>query len=172
MTARTEDKDPLSDLYGVRFGGDGNSHDEVNEEESITPIGDEELRQYEAGGKGHDDYREEEKNQVSTDEDEELAKVKLTKEEIDFAINTMIKEAKYDELSIRQIIHGFNSTFTRLPIPHVINSKNSGAGKSYILNHVASFYPEKYVLTLAGMSDKAMYHSDGPMVVEDPATGK
>ena len=171
MTAKTEDKDPLSDLYGVRLGGNGNSHDEENEEESITPIADEKLRPYEAGDNGHDDNKEEEKKQDSTDEDEELAKIKLTKEEIDFAINTMIKEAKYDELSIRQIIHGFNSTFTKLPIPHVINSKNSGAGKSYILNHVASFYPEKYIMILAGISDKAIFHSDGPMVVEDGETG-
>ena len=109
---------------------------------------------------------------TGTDEDEELAKVKLTKQEIDFAINTMIKEAKHDELSIRQIIHGFNSTFTKLPIPHVINSKNSGAGKSYNLNHVASFYPEKYIMILAGISDKAIFHSDGPMVVEDGETGE
>jgi hypothetical protein len=174
MTARTEDKDPLSDFYGVRLGGDGNSHDEENEEEeeSITPIADEELRQYELGGNDHDDNKEEEKNQVSTHEDEELAKVKLTKEEIDFAISTMVKEAKYDELSIRQIIHGFNSTFTKLPIPHVINSKNSGAGKSYLVNHAASFYPEKHILILAGISDKALFHSDGPMVVENPDTGE
>src|SRR5918994_3927009 len=136
--------------------------------------------QFEAGGNGHDtdnenyNKQEEEKEPENRkeDEDEELAKTKLSKEDIDFAISTMVKEAKYDELSIRQIIHGFNSTFTKLPIPHVINSKNSGAGKSYILNHVASFYPEKYILTLAGMSDKAIYHSDGPMVVEDGETGE
>src|SRR5215204_1817972 len=128
--------------------------------------------QFEAGGNGHDtdnendNKQEEEQEPEHSKEDEELAKIKLTKEDIDFAINTMIKEAKHDELSIRQIIYGFNSTFTKLPIPHVINSKNSGAGKSYILNHVASFYPEKNIMILAGMSDKAIYHSDGPMVVE------
>ena len=133
-------------------------------EESITPIADLELNQFEAGGNGHDELS-------PLDEDEELAKVKLTKEDIDFAINTIIKEAKYDELSIKQIFLGFNSTFTKLPIPHVINSKNSGAGKSYILNHVASFYPENYIMVLAGISDKAIFHSDGQLVVEDPVTG-
>ena len=84
----------------------------------------------------------------------------------------MIKEAKYDELSIRQIFHGFNSAFTKTPMPHVINSKESGAGKSYLLNHVASFYPEKYILTLGWLSDKAIFHSDGPMVIEDETTGE
>lgn len=55
---------------------------------------------------------------------------------------------------------------------HVINSKNFGAGKSYLLNHVASFYPDKYILTLAGISDKAIFHSDGPMVIEDELTSE
>jgi hypothetical protein len=184
LTARTDsndkdnyssNKDSLSDLYGVRFGpGNGNGNDREDEEEkeeSITPIADEQRRQFEAGGNGHDE-KEEQYNDNTEDEDEQLAKIKLTREDIDFAINTMIKEAKYDKLSIRQIIHGFNSTFTKLPIPHVINSKNSGAGKSYILNHVASFYPEKYIMTLAGISDKAIFHSDGPMVLEDRETGE
>jgi hypothetical protein len=115
---------------------------------------------------------EESREEQQLNEDEKLAKIRLMKDDIDFAINTIIKEAKYDELSIRQIIHGFNSTFTKLPIPHIINSKNSGAGKSYILNHVAQFYPDKCIITLAGLSDKAIFHSDGPMVIEDENTGE
>lgn len=136
----------------------------MTEEWSPTPIED---AWDEMDGNGHKDSVNEEE-----DEDEILARTILTKEDIEFVINTIIKEAKYDELSIRQIIHGFDSTFTKLPIPHVINSKNSGAGKSYILNHVASFYPEKYIITLAGMSDKAIFHSDGPMVIVDENTGE
>jgi hypothetical protein len=130
-----------------QFDAGGNGHG------SETPIADEELKQYQ-------------------DEDEKLATTKLTEEDIDFVLKTIMKEAKYDELSIRQIFHGFNSTFTRTPIPHVVNSKNSGAGKSYLLNHVAAFYPEKYILALAGISDKAIFHSDGPMVIQDESTGE
>jgi hypothetical protein len=37
---------------------------------------------------------------------------------------------------------------------------------------VAQFYPEKYIMILAGMSDKAIFHSDGPMVVEDENMGE
>jgi hypothetical protein len=170
MTAtETEDnKEILRDLFGVRFGpGNGNDNEEEEEKkEPETPIIDEELKQYESQRDSGEQENE------SVDEDDELAKIKLTKEDIDFTISTMIKEARYDELSIRQIIHGFNSTFTKLPIPHVINSKNSGAGKSYILNHVAQFYPEKNILILAGISDKAIFHSDGPMVAEDANTGE
>jgi hypothetical protein len=132
------------------FDAGGNGHN------SETPIADEELKQY----------------QDQPDEDEELAATKLTEEDIDFVLKTIMKEAKYDELSIKQIFHGFNSTFTKTPIPHVVNSKNSGAGKSYLLNHVAAFYPVKYIFTLAGISDKAIFHSDGPMVIEDKVTGE
>jgi hypothetical protein len=74
------------------------------------------------------------------DEDEELAAIKLTKDDVNFMFQTMMKESKYDELSIKQTVHGLNSAFTRLPIPHVSTSKESGAGKSYIVNHIASFY--------------------------------
>ena len=169
MTTRTDSndndnnaKDSLSDLYGVRFGpGKGNDReDEGEKEESITPIADEEVRQFEAGGNGHD-------KEQSIDEDEDLAKIKLTREDIDFMFDTMMKEAKHDELSIRQLFLGMMSTFTRLPIPHVTNSRDPGAGKSYLLNHVASFIPDKYVTLLAGTSEKTLFHRDGVMVYED-----
>jgi hypothetical protein len=117
-------------------------------------------------GDGNGDARsEEEQQQEQTDEDEELAKQKLTKEDIDFMFQTMMKESKYDELSIKQTVHGLNSAFTKLPIPHVSTSKESGAGKSYIVNHIAGYYPDKYLTRLAGVSDKALFHLDGPMIV-------
>ena len=80
------------------------------------------------------------------------------------------REAQHDGLSIKQLFLGMMSTFTRLPIPHVTNSKDSGAGKSYLLNHVASFIPDKYVTLLAGTSEKTLFHKDGVMVYEDPET--
>jgi hypothetical protein len=135
-------------------GGYGND----KQEESGTPIADEELKQ----------YQEEEQR----GEDDGLAAIKLTKQDIDFMFQTMMKESKYDELSIRQTVHGNNSAFTRLPIPHVSTSKESGAGKSYIVNHIADYYPDKYITRLAGVSDKALFHLDGPMiVVKDDETG-
>jgi hypothetical protein len=76
---------------------------------------------------------------VNIDGDEQLAATKLTKQDIDFVFETMMKEAKHDELAIRQIFHGFNSAFTKTPLPHVVNSKDSGAGKSYLLNHWPTF---------------------------------
>ena len=113
------------------------------------------------------------KDLEQNDEDEELAKNKLTKEDIGFMFQTIMKESKYDELSIRQTVHGFNSAFTRLPIPHISTSKESGAGKSYIVNHVARYYPDKHIIRLAAVTDKALIHLDGPLiVVKDEETGE
>jgi hypothetical protein len=55
----------------------------------------------------------------------------VTSEDIKFIIEVMKKEAPYDETSIKQLFYGMNSAFTRLPIHHNVNSKKSGAGKSY-----------------------------------------
>ena len=145
-----------------QFDAGGNRQDN---KESETPIADEELKQYQ------EQVRTEEQEQK--DKDEELSAIKLTKDDIDFMFQTMMKESRYDELSIKQTVHGLNSAFTRLPIPHVSTSKESGAGKSYIVNHIAGFYPDKYITRLAGISDKALFHLDGPMiVVKDEETGE
>src|SRR5205823_3899212 len=102
----------------------------------------------------------------TTEEDEEFRlaiEEKLTNQDIAFAINTMKKEAPHDGISIRQLFYGMASTFSKNPIPHNVNSKDPGAGKSYLLNLVASYFPEKYVIALAGMSDKAILHRNGIM---------
>ena len=97
----------------------------------------------------------------SSVEDEEEARLasdnKLTDADIDFVINTIKKEAEYDELSIKQLIYGMSSAFTKVPIHHVVNSKDAGAGKSYLLNLVGDYYPDKYVIAQVGMSG-LIYH--------------
>jgi hypothetical protein len=112
------------------------------------------------------------KQELYVDEVEKLVDAILTKNQIEFVFNTIMKEGQYDELSIKQIFYGYISAFTKIPIPHVVNSKDSGAGKSYILNLVASYFPEKYVMIFSAMSDKALYHRDGPLVIEDEKTGE
>jgi hypothetical protein len=96
---------------------------------------------------------------------EQLSNEKLTTEDIAFVISTMKKEAEYDEVSIKQLFYGYCSAFTKCPIPHTINSKDSGAGKTYLLVTVAGYFPSKYIIELAGMSDKALVHRPGTMVI-------
>ena len=139
-----------------------------NEKENLRNAGSD-------GGNGQANIVEEveAERKEGEDDDEKLASVILTKQDIDFMFDTMMKESKYDELSIKQTVHGLNSAFTKLPIPHVSTSKESGAGKSYIVNHIAGFYPDKYITRLAGVSEKALFHLDGPMIiVKDEETGE
>jgi hypothetical protein len=111
-------------------------------------------------------------NAGQAEQELDICKEKLSKQDIDFAIETMTKEAKHDRISIKQLFHGYNSGFTKAVIHGNLNSKNAGAGKSYLLNKVADYYPDKHVLILTGVSDKAFQHMEGTMVVEDKDTGE
>jgi hypothetical protein len=59
---------------------------------------------------------------------------------------TMKKKAPYDETAIKQLFYGMCSAFTKLPILHNVNSKDAGAGKSYLLSHVGGHFPKRYAL--------------------------
>lgn len=98
------------------------------------------------------------------------AAIPVTSEDIKFVIDVMKKEAPHDETSIKQLFYGMASAFTKLPIPHNVNSKDPGSGKSYLLVLVSGYYPDAYVIPLTGMSDKALLHQQGTMVKEDPVT--
>lgn len=91
----------------------------------------------------------------------------VTFEDINFVLLVMVKEAPHDKQSIKQLFLGMLSAFTKLPIHHAISSKDAGAGKSYLLVLVAGYIPKVYVVALTGMSDKAMLHKAGTLVVED-----
>jgi hypothetical protein len=107
------------------------------------------------------------------EEEERLAaNNKLSADDINFVINTIKKEAQYDELSIKQLFYGMASAFTKRPIHHIVNSKESGAGKNYLLELVSRYYPDQYVTPLGNMSDKALFHRRGILVITDPSTGK
>jgi hypothetical protein len=71
----------------------------------------------------------------------ELAAV--TSEDIDFVFECMAKEAPHDKQFIKQIFYGMLSAFTRLVMHHAISSKDSGAGKTYILVLVAGYMPQE-----------------------------
>jgi hypothetical protein len=97
---------------------------------------------------------------------------KVTEDDINFVIETITREAEHDKISIKQLFYGMASAFTKIPIPHTVNSKIAGAGKSYLLNLVAEYYPQKYVIILAGASAKALLHREGKMVIKNLQTGQ
>ena len=123
-----------------------------------------ELFTYDGNGNGNGNGQEVSK--------EDLLNQKVTKEDINFVIDTIAKEAKHDRISIKQLFHGYNSGLTKTVIHGNLNSKNAGAGKSYLLNKVSEYYPGKHVLILTGASDKAFQHKEGIMVLENKETGE
>ena len=108
----------------------------------------------------------------SDNRESELLDQRVTKQDIDFVIDTIAKEAKHDRTSIKQLFHGYNSGLTKTVIHGNVNSKNAGAGKSYLLNKVSEYYPDEHVLILTGASDKAFQHKEGIMILEDKKTGE
>jgi hypothetical protein len=96
----------------------------------------------------------------------QLVKEKLTAEQIAFVMEILKRKAPYDMVPIKQLFYGMCSAFTKIPIPHNVNSKDAGAGKSYLLSHVGGHFPNRYVLPMIGMSDKAILHRPGIMVIE------
>lgn len=92
---------------------------------------------------------------------------KVLQKDIDFVLQIIKEEAKHDEPSIKQLFYGMSTAFTRLGMGHKINSRDSGAGKSYLTNKVAGYFPTKHVLILGGASNKAFQHKQGELVIKD-----
>jgi hypothetical protein len=112
------------------------------------------------------DTEEETSSSALEQKELQLASQKLTAEQIAFVMETLSKKARFDVTPIKQLFYGMCSAFTKNPIPHNVNSKDAGAGKSYLLSHVAGHFHGRYVLRLTGMSDKAIFHRPGRMVIE------
>ena len=103
---------------------------------------------------------------------QQLINTPVTEEDIKLVFETLYKEAKYDKISIKQLFYGMCSAFTKTGIPHNVNSKDSGAGKNYLLELCSRVFPDKYVEQFVGVSDKAFVHRRGQPVIEDKATGQ
>ena len=58
------------------------------------------------------------------------------------------------------------SAYTNNPINLAINSP-SGEGKSYVLHKVGEKFPREDVMFLAGMTDKALFHRSGKLVIKN-----
>ncbi len=96
----------------------------------------------------------------------------ITSKDIQFVLETISKQAPYDKTQIKQIFYGICSSQTSTKIHHNINSKNSGEGKSYLLQLVSDLFPDSITLKFNNMTDKALYHQNGVEAIKDENTGK
>ena len=85
---------------------------------------------------------------------------------IQFCINTILKEAKNEGRLVKQLLFTMLSAYTNNPINLAIKSP-SGEGKSYILHKVGENFPPEDVMFVAGMTDKALFHRTGKLVVKN-----
>lgn len=87
---------------------------------------------------------------------------------ISFCIDVILKEAKEEGRLVKQIFYIMLSAYTNNPINLAINSP-SGEGKTYVLQKVGELFPKQDVMFLAGMTEKALFHRSGILVVKDEA---
>jgi len=85
---------------------------------------------------------------------------------IQFCINTILKEAKNEGRLVRQLVYTMLSAYTNNPINLAIKSP-SGEGKSYVLHKVGENFLPEDVMFVAGMTDKALFHRTGKLVVKN-----
>ena len=91
-------------------------------------------------------------------------------DKINFCIEVILKEAKLEDRLVKQIFYNMLSAYTNNPQNLGINSP-SGEGKNYVLRKVAENFPKEDVMFLAGMTDKALFHRAGKLVVKNESGG-
>ncbi|MGC2575546.1 MAG: hypothetical protein WA364_28910, partial [Candidatus Nitrosopolaris sp.] len=101
--------------------------------------------------------------------DEQLDKIKIKSEDVEYCITTILKEIPNEQKSVRQLFLGLCSSATHLPQNIGIQTQ-SGAGKNHMINKVISKFPEKDIIILSNMTPKALFHEQGRTVVKDPET--
>jgi hypothetical protein len=96
---------------------------------------------------------------------------KTDKSTIQFPLEIVAKEVKQDDRLVKQVLLTLLSTYTRNPINLAINAP-TGEGKSYVVSKVADLFPQSDIIFLTAMTDKALFHRQGKLVVKNNETGK
>ena len=90
---------------------------------------------------------------------------------IKFCLDIILKEAREETRLVKQIFYVMLSMYTNNPINLAINAP-SGEGKNYVIKKVGELFHKGDVIFLAGLSEKALYHRHGILVVKNPETGE
>ena len=90
---------------------------------------------------------------------------------IQFCLEIILKEAREEHRLVRQIFYTMASAYTNNPSNLAINSP-SGEGKSYVLTKVGEVFPKEDVMFLSGMTDKALFHRPGILVIKNDQNGE
>jgi hypothetical protein len=87
-------------------------------------------------------------------------------DKIKYLFDVILKEARKEDKLSYQLIISMLSVYSNNPINLLINAP-SGVGKNYVINIVSSLFPQSDILSLAGMTDKALFHRSGTLVIKN-----
>ncbi len=90
---------------------------------------------------------------------------------ISFCLDTMLKEARKEDRLVKQIFYTMTSAYTNNPVNLAINSP-TGEGKTHVLMTVGEKFPKEDVMFLSAMSDKALFHRPGTLVIKNDQNGE
>ena len=87
-------------------------------------------------------------------------------DKIEYCLETILKEARKEERLSYQLFITMLSAYSNNPINLAINAP-SGVGKNYVINIVSSLFPQADIVSLAGMTEKALFHRSGVLVIKN-----
>jgi hypothetical protein len=86
--------------------------------------------------------------------------------DLQYCIDIILREAKKEDRLVKQLLYTMLSAYTNNPLNLAINAP-SGEGKSHTITKVAEKFPEGDVINYVGMTDKALFHKQGVLVVKN-----
>jgi hypothetical protein len=85
---------------------------------------------------------------------------------IEYCISVILKEAKEENRLVKQILYVIISAKTNNPLNLAINAP-PGEGKNWVIEKVSEKFPEEDIIFLSGMTEKALFHKRGILVVDE-----
>lgn len=85
---------------------------------------------------------------------------------IEYVINVITKEAPKEKRLTKQVLYTLFSAKSNDPLNLAINAP-TGEGKTYVVQKVVDLFPKNDVICLVGMSEKALFHRPGTLVVKN-----
>ena len=79
--------------------------------------------------------------------------------------DVILKEAKQEDRLVKQLLYTMLSAKTNNPMNLAINAP-TGEGKNWVIDKVTAVFPEDDVIKLHGMTDKALFHESGELVIK------
>jgi hypothetical protein len=96
----------------------------------------------------------------------EMSETDSIENPLQYCIDIILKEAREEVRLVKQLLCTMLSAATNNPINLAINSP-TGEGKTWVIQRVGEKFPKEDVMYLAGMTEKALFHRAGRLVVQN-----